>query len=105
MRTSKFVTISLPPEQLRVAERLAKKQSRTMSELFREGLRRLEQEEQQRQQPASLADLGSILKAIQHSAKAAGLNKMSSREINAEITAARKEMRDREKNPAKQRNR
>lgn len=41
MRTTKSVTISLPPAQLRTAERLAQKQNRTMSELFREGLRRL----------------------------------------------------------------
>jgi hypothetical protein len=30
MRTSKSVTISLPPEQLKTAKRLAKKQSRTI---------------------------------------------------------------------------
>lgn len=76
-----------------------------MSELFREGLRRLEQEEQQRHQPASLADLGSILRAIQHSAKAAGLDKMTHREINAEITAARKGMQARVKRPANKRSR
>ncbi len=45
MRAAKSVTISLPPEQLKIAERMARRQSRTMSELFREGLRRLQQEE------------------------------------------------------------
>src|ERR1700682_1604603 len=86
MRTTKPVTISLPPKQLKTAERLAKKQNRTMSELFREGLRRLEQEEQS--EPATMAEVLALLRA---EAKAKGLNKMTKREINAEIAAARKE--------------
>jgi len=105
MRTTRFVTISLPPKQLKVAERLAKKQSRTMSELFREGLRRLEQEEEQRQAPASLDDLATILWAIQQSAKAAGLDKMSKRDINSEIAAARKDMQASPKRAANKRGR
>lgn len=105
MRTSKFVTISLPPQQLRVAERLAKKQSRTMSELFREGLRRLEQEDRQRQPPIHPGDLGAILRAIQQSAKAAGLDKMTSRDIDAEIAAARRDMQPRAKKTARKRSR
>ncbi|MGH9486107.1 MAG: ribbon-helix-helix protein, CopG family [Terriglobales bacterium] len=43
MRTSKTVSISLPPAQLRKAEQLARKESRTMSELIREALRRYEE--------------------------------------------------------------
>lgn len=58
-----------------------------MSELFREGLRRLEAEEQQK--PA--ADLASVLRLIRQSARYAGLNTMTRREINAEIKVARKE--------------
>ena len=42
-RISKTVTISLPPELAAKAELLAKRESRTMSELFREALRRYEQ--------------------------------------------------------------
>lgn len=86
MRNTKTITISLPPEQLRRAERLAKKQSRTMSELFREGLRRLEAEEQQK--PA--ADLAGVLRLIRQSARDAGLDTMTRREINAEVEAVRK---------------
>jgi Arc/MetJ-type ribon-helix-helix transcriptional regulator len=94
MRTTKSVTISLPPKQLKTAERLAKKQNRTMSELFREGLRRLEQEEQGWQpSPGALRDLGNVIRLIQMDAKRAGLDKMTKREINAEVEAARKEMR------------
>jgi CopG family transcriptional regulator/antitoxin EndoAI len=40
VRTSEVVSISLPPKLLREAERLAKKEGRTRSELFREALRR-----------------------------------------------------------------
>lgn len=45
MRTSKILSLSLPPELLREAERLAKKEGRTKSELFREALRRYIQEQ------------------------------------------------------------
>jgi Arc/MetJ-type ribon-helix-helix transcriptional regulator len=91
MRTTKSVTISLPPKQLKTAERLAKRQNRTMSELFREGLRRLEQEELSPSPPA-LRDLGSVIRLIQQEARRTGLNKLSKREIDSEIAATRKEM-------------
>lgn len=38
-RTSRVYTISLPPELARKAEALAKRDSRSMSELFREAFR------------------------------------------------------------------
>lgn len=44
MRTSKILSLSLPPELLREADRVAKKEGRTKSELFREALRRYLQE-------------------------------------------------------------
>ena len=44
MRTSKILSLSLPPNLLREAERLAKREGRTKSELFREALRRYLQE-------------------------------------------------------------
>jgi CopG family transcriptional regulator/antitoxin EndoAI len=40
VRTSKFVTISLLPELLEEADKLAKAEKRTRSELFREAIRR-----------------------------------------------------------------
>ncbi|MFO0982976.1 MAG: ribbon-helix-helix protein, CopG family [Planctomycetota bacterium] len=40
MRTSKVTSVSLPPRLLRDAERLARTEGRTKSELFREALRR-----------------------------------------------------------------
>jgi metal-responsive CopG/Arc/MetJ family transcriptional regulator len=40
MRTAKTVSITLPPELLAKAQETARRESRTMSELFREALRR-----------------------------------------------------------------
>lgn len=40
MRTAKTVSITLPPDLLVLAQALAHKEHRTMSELFREALRR-----------------------------------------------------------------
>jgi CopG family transcriptional regulator/antitoxin EndoAI len=42
MRTTKTLSITLPPEMLARAEELAKKENRTMSELIREALRNYE---------------------------------------------------------------
>jgi predicted DNA-binding protein len=40
MRTAKTVSITLPPDMLEKAQELAQREHRTMSELFREALRR-----------------------------------------------------------------
>ncbi len=40
MRTTKVTSLSLPPKLLREAERLARREGRTKSELLREALRR-----------------------------------------------------------------
>jgi len=42
MRTTKTLSVTLPPEMLSRAEELAKKEHRTMSELVREALRQYE---------------------------------------------------------------
>jgi hypothetical protein len=44
MRTTKAVSISLPPADLKLAERLARETNRSLSGLFREGLKRLQNE-------------------------------------------------------------
>lgn len=93
MRTTKFLTISLPPEQLKTAERLARKENRTMSELFREALRRYQHQQEWRPSPAALAQFNEIVRLIQQDAKRAALDKMSKREINAEVQAVRKQTR------------
>jgi len=48
MRTTKILSLSLPPELLREAETLAKREGRTKSELLREALRRYLQEQEWR---------------------------------------------------------
>ena len=44
MRTTKTLSITIPPEMLARAEALAKKENRTMSELVREALRYYEKQ-------------------------------------------------------------
>ncbi|HXP88079.1 MAG TPA: ribbon-helix-helix domain-containing protein [Bryobacteraceae bacterium] len=44
MPPSKNISISMPEAQIKAAERLAKAENRTMSELFREALRHYQQE-------------------------------------------------------------
>jgi len=53
-RTSRVYTISLPPELARKAEALARRDSRTMSELFREAFRSYYAQEARR----SLKEIG-----------------------------------------------
>lgn len=45
MRTAKTVSITLPPDLLTKAQELAEREHRTMSELFREALRRYMQQD------------------------------------------------------------
>ena len=44
MRTTRILSLSLPPDLFREAERIAKQEGRTKSELFREALRRYVEE-------------------------------------------------------------
>ena len=96
MRTTKNLTVSLPPAIKREMERAAKKENRTMSELVREVWRQY----QQKQQVSVNYDLLAALQAVQVSAKRARLNKLSEREINAEVVAHR---RERDKNSTRSR--
>jgi CopG family transcriptional regulator / antitoxin EndoAI len=58
-RTSRVYTISLPPELARKAEALAKRDSRSMSELFREAFRSYYAQDAHR----SLMELGEYAEA------------------------------------------
>lgn len=68
-----------------------------MSELFREALRQY----QQKQQAPVNNDLIAALRAVQSDAQRAGLDKLSNREINAEISASRRERQKRIKQTVK----
>ena len=94
MRNTKVYSITMPPQLAKQAERLAKKENRTMSELMREALRRYQQQEEQRPSPAALRELSAAIALLRAEAKDKGLDKLNKREINAEITAARNEMRE-----------
>jgi Arc/MetJ-type ribon-helix-helix transcriptional regulator len=87
MGTTKVYAVTMPPEMARQAERLAKKENRTMSELIREALRQY----QRQQKRAVNSDLLAAVRAVQEDAKRSGLNKLTKREINAEISAYRRE--------------
>ena|SRR5438045_3210851 len=97
MRTSRTLSVSLPPAQLKRAERLAKRENRTLSELVREALRHYEQ----KQETPINHDLLSALRAVQKSAKRAGLDKLTEREIDAEVTASRRERDKKIKQPSR----
>ena len=62
MRTYKTITLSFPPAFLKQIEKLAKKENRTKSELFREALRRYMAERKweslQREMSAKAKSLG-----------------------------------------------
>jgi predicted transcriptional regulator len=94
MRTSKTLSVSLPPAQLKRAERLARKENRTLSELVREALRHYEQ----KQQAPFNYDLIAALRAVQESTKRTGLDKLTERDIDAKVTASRRERDKRTKN-------
>src|SRR5438874_11565776 len=97
MSTSKTRSVALPPAQLKRAERLAKRENRTLSELVREALR---QYEQKQQSPINY-DLITALRAVQEGAKRAGLDKLPEREIDTEVTAYRREKDRKIKQPVR----
>ena len=68
-----------------------------MSELFRESLR---QYAQKQESPVN-HDLIAALKAVQEEARRAGLDRLSQREINAEVSASCKDRRKTSKQPVR----
>jgi metal-responsive CopG/Arc/MetJ family transcriptional regulator len=87
MRTTKTISVSLPPDQLKDMEKTAKRENRTLSEL----IRKLFRQYQARQKTPVNFELLAAIRAVQTDAVRAGLDKMTMREINAEIAAARRE--------------
>jgi len=69
------------------AQRLAKKENRTMSELMREAFRRYQQQQETR--PATLAEALRLLRADAH---AQGLDKLTQPQIQATVAEAQREM-------------
>jgi len=95
MRTTKTISVSLPPKQLKEMERVARRENRTLSELVRETFRRY-------QERAPLpATLSEALGWVREDAKRKGV-KLTQREINAEIAAVRRQpAREKRKQPVR----
>ena len=85
MRTTKTISVSLPPSQLRDMERTAKRENRTMSELLQEAYRRYVEIQAQ---PATLRE---ALQLVREDARQKGANRLTRKEISAEIAAYRKQ--------------
>ena len=83
MRITKTLSVSLPPKQLKEMERTAKKENRTMSELVRELYRRYVADEARREFAINL----DVLRAA---AAGTPASKLTMRQIDAEISAARR---------------
>jgi Arc/MetJ-type ribon-helix-helix transcriptional regulator len=84
MRTTKTISVSLPPRQLKEMEQVARRENRTLSELIRESFRRY-------QQPVPLpTTLAEALGSVREDAKRKGVS-LTQREINAEIAAVRRQ--------------
>ena len=83
MRTTKTLSVFLPPNQLRDMARTARKENRTMSELVRELYRRYVSDEARR-------EFGRALEQLRTEAAKAPAGKLTMRRIDAEIAAARR---------------
>src|SRR5947207_8721643 len=92
MRTTRVYSITMPPNLAKQAERLAKKENRTMSELMREAFRRYVEQNTRQQQ---LQKLGLAVEALRQEARETGASKLTMREIDAEIASGRKQRRER----------
>jgi Arc/MetJ-type ribon-helix-helix transcriptional regulator len=96
MRTTTPLSITLPPDMLKRAQKLANKENRTMSELIREALRRYEQaadpNEIRRQ---ALMEFRRVLAEVRKEARLAGTAKLTSRQLDREIAAGRQARRRR----------
>jgi predicted transcriptional regulator len=86
LRNTKVYSITMPPELAKQAERLAKKESRTMSELMREAFRRYQQQETTK--PANLTEALALLRS---EARVKGLDQLTKLDISKAVAEARQE--------------
>ena len=102
MRTTRVYSITMPPEMAKQAERLARKENRTMSELMREALRRYQQPSvilNLREFISQIAPTPPALRAMQEDAKRKGTDKLSMAEIDREVAAVRRRHSGKKKQP------
>jgi hypothetical protein len=94
MRNTKVYSITMPPDLAKQAERLAKKENRTMSELMREALRRYQHPQvlfDPMQYIRQVAPAPPELQAVREDARAKGTNKLTMPQINREVAAVRRQ--------------
>ena len=100
MRNTKVYSITMPPEMAKQAERLARRENRTMSELMREALRRYEQPSvilNLREYVRQIAPTPPALRAMQEDARRKGTDKLSMAQIDREVAAVRRRHSGKEK--------
>jgi len=104
MRTTKNLTISLPPAMLREMERTARRENRTLSELVRENFRRSQEQSKLDiyQLIRHLAPPPPELQAMWEDAKRKGTDKLTMADINREVRAVRQQ-RDKKKSTKRSR--
>jgi Arc/MetJ-type ribon-helix-helix transcriptional regulator len=96
MRTTAPLSITLPPDMLKRAKKLAGKENRTMSELIREALRRYEQATDQAEiRRQALMEFKRVLADVREDARRAGTARLTMRQLDKEIAAGRAERRRR----------
>jgi len=96
MRTTRNLTVSLPPAMLRDMQRAARRENRTLSELVRENFRRSQQPPVDIYEVIRhLAPPPPALAAIREDAKRKGTDKLTADEIDREVRSVRHQ---REKN-------
>ena len=92
MRTTKVYSITMPPEMAKQAERMAKRENRTMSELVREALRRYQRplvSLDPREYIRQLVPTPPPYQAIREDARRKGSDKLTMQQIDREVAAVR----------------
>lgn len=103
MRTTKNLTISLPPAMLREMERVAKRENRTLSELIRENFRRSQQPQLDVYQLIRhMAPPPPELQAMWDEAKRKGSHTLTPAQIDQEVRSVRRKHEKKTVKPARQ---
>ena len=91
MRSPKTVSIAIPISEVRKVERLARSENLTVEQVIAQAL----ESYVQLRRPKKPETLLQALKLVRDDAARKGTNKMTMREINQEIAAYRREVRNR----------
>jgi predicted DNA-binding protein len=104
MRASKVYSIIMPSEMAKQAERLAKREHRTVSELLKEAFRRYQQPQldlEVREYIRRIAPAPPALQAIRQEAKSQKTSKLTMLQIDREVAAVRRQNGKKREQPAR----